>query len=98
MHFECIYANTREGCKAKLQMLIKQMNAERQAARGRMRGFALEKLTNTQEKIWMYMKLHPCETNYSAIARDAKVTQHTVAKWYEMVREMVEIQEQAAPA
>lgn len=44
------------------------------------------------------MKLHPCETNYSVIAKGANVTRHTVAKWYEMVRGMVEIQEQAAPA
>ena len=65
------------------------MNAERQAARDRMRGIAPEKLTNTQRKIWMYMKLHPCETNYSAIARGAKVTRHTVAKHYERVRGMV---------
>ena len=97
-HSKCVYAHSREECEEKLKALIQQMNAERQAARDRMRGIAPEKLTNTQRKIWMYMKLHPCETNYSAIARGAKVTRHTVAKWYEMVREMVEIQEQAAPA
>ena len=38
------------------------------------------------------------ELHYSTIARGAKVTRHTVAKWYETVREMMEIQEQAAPA
>ena len=98
-HSKCVYAHTREVCEAKLQALIAQMNAERRTLQYRMRGLIPpEKLTNTQRKIWMYMKLHPCETNYSAIARGAKVTRHTVAKWYEMVRRMVEIQEQAAPA
>ena len=35
------------------------------------------------------MRLCPDETNYSAIAKGAKVTRHTVAKWYEMLRKMV---------
>ena len=38
------------------------------------------------------------ELHYSTIAKGAKVTRHTVAEWYEMVRRMVEIQEQAALA
>ena len=44
------------------------------------------------------MKLYPDVTSYRAIARGAGVTRHTAAKWYEMMRGMVEIQEQAAPA
>ena len=43
------------------------------------------------------MRLYPEETNYSAIAKGAKVTRHTVAKHYEMVREMLGIKEQTAP-
>ena len=43
------------------------------------------------------MRLCPDETNYSAIAKGAnvtrhtvaKVTRHTVAKWYEMMRGML---------
>ena len=88
-HSKCVYAHTREECEEKLKALIQQMNTERQAARDRMRGIAPEKLTNTQRKIWMYMKLHPCETNYSAIARGAKVTRHTVAKHYEVIQNML---------
>lgn len=29
------------------------------------------------------------ETNYSVIAKGTKVTRHTVAKWYEMIREIL---------
>ena len=35
------------------------------------------------------MKIYPDETNYSTIAKGAKVTRHTVAKHYEMIRKMV---------
>ena len=48
-----------------------------------------ELLTEKQRQIWEYLRLHPDETNYSIIARGAKVTRHTVAKHYGMVREML---------
>ena len=54
--------------------------------------------TNTQRKIWMYMRLYPDETNYSVIAKGANVTRHTVAKHYGMIRGMVENQEQTVSA
>ena len=74
------------------------MNAERKAALDRMHGIASpDKLTKKQRQIWEYMRLYPEETNYSAIAKGAKVTRHTVAKHYEMVREMLGIKEQTAP-
>ena len=71
-------------------MLIQQLNAERKAILDRLRGIpSPEKLTKKQRQIWEYMKIYPDETNYSAIAKGAKVTRHTVAKHYEMVREML---------
>ena len=73
--------------------LIQQLNAERKAIQDRMRGIpSPEKLTKKQRQIWEYLRLHPDETNYSIIARGAKVTRHTVAKHYGMVREMLGFQ------
>ena len=78
-------------------MLIQQLNAERKAIQNRMRGIIPpEKLAKKQRQIWEYMRLYPEETNYSAIAKGAKVTRHTVAKHYEMIQKMLGIQE-AAP-
>ena len=72
-------------------MLIQQLNAERKAIQDRMRGIVPpEKLTKKQRQIWKYMRLCPDETNYSTIAKGAKVTRHMVAKWYEMIWKMVE--------
>ena len=89
-HSKCVYAHTWGECEAKLKVLIQQMNAERQALRDQARGITPpDKLTKTQKKIWMYMKFHPDETNYSVIARGAGVTRHTAAKWYEMMRGML---------
>ena len=66
--------------------LIQQLNAERKAILDRLRGIpSPEKLTKKQRQIWEYMKIYPDETNYSVIAKGAKVTRHTVAKWYEMI-------------
>ena len=48
-----------------------------------------------QRQIWEYMRLHPEETNYSTIAKGAKVTRHTVAKHFEMIQKMLGIQETA---
>ena len=98
-HSKCVYAHTREECEAKLKLLIQQMNAERKAILDRMHGIVSpDKLTKKQRQIWEYLRLYPEETNYSTIARGAKVTRHTVAKHYEMVREMLGIKEQTAPA
>ena len=89
-HSKCVYAHTQEECEAKLKVLIQQMNAERQALRGKMRGITPpDKLTKTQKKIWLFMKFHPDVTSYRAIARGAGVTRHTAAKWYEMMRGML---------
>ena len=89
-HSKCVYAHTREECEAKLNVLIQQMNAERKAIQDRLRGIVSpDKLTKKQRQIWEYLRLHPDETNYSIIARGAKVTRHTVAKHYGMVREML---------
>ena len=64
-------------------MLIQQLNAERKAILDRLRGIpSPEKLTKKQRQIWEYMKIYPDETNYSTIAKGAKATRHTVAKWY----------------
>lgn len=41
------------------------------------------------------MRLHPEETNYSTIAKGAKVTRHTVAKHFEMIQKMLGIQKTA---
>ena len=49
--------------------------------------------TKKQRQIWEYLRLHPEETNYSVIARGAKVTRHTVAKHFEMIQKMLGIQE-----
>ena len=54
-----------------------------------------EKLTKKQRQIWEYMRLCTDETNYSAIAKGAKVTRHTVAKHYETIHKMLGIQETA---
>ena len=89
-HSKCVYAHTREDCEEKLKVLIQQLNAERKAILDRLRGIpSPEKLTKKQRQIWEYMKIYPDETNYSTIAKGAKVTRHTVAKWYEMVQEML---------
>ena len=92
-HSKCVYAHTREECEAKLKVLIQQMNTERKAILDRMHGIVSpDKLTKKQRQIWEYLRLHPDETNYSIIARGAKVTRHTVAKHYGMVREMLGFQ------
>lgn len=71
-------------------MLIQQLNIERKAILERLRGIpSPEKLTKKQWQIWEYMRFCPDETNYSTIAKGAKVIRHTVAKWYGMIREMV---------
>ena len=89
-HSRNVYAHTREECEAKLKVLIQQMNAERKRILDRLRGIVSpDKLTEKQRQIWEYLRLHPDETNYSIIARGAKVTRHTVAKHYGMVREML---------
>ena len=89
-HVKNVYAKTRKECEKKLNALIREMQAERQALLDQARGVTPpDKLTKTQKKIWMYMKFHPDVTSYRAIARGAGVTRHTAAKWYEMIREMV---------
>ena len=89
-HVKNVYAKTRKECEKKLNALIREMQAERQALLDQARGVTPpDKLTKTQKKIWMYMKFHPDVTSYRAIARGAGVTRHTVAKWYEMMREML---------
>ena len=89
-HSKCVYAHTREEWEEKLKVLIQQLNAERKANQDRLRGIpSPEKLTKKQRQIWEYMKIYPHETNYSTIAKGAKVTRHTVAKWYEMIRKMI---------
>ena len=95
-HSKCVYAHTREECEEMLKVLIQKMNAERKAIQDRMRGITPpDKLTQKQRQIWEYMRLHPDETNYSAIAKGAKVTQHTVSRHYEMIQKMLGIQETA---
>ena len=92
-HARNVYAHTREECEEKLKVLIQQMNAERKVILDRMHGIiSPDKLTKKQRQIWEYLRLHPDETNYSIIARGAKVTRHTVAKHYGMVREMLGFQ------
>ena len=89
-HSKCVYAHTQEECEEKLKVLIQQLNAERKAILDRLRGIpSPEKLTKKQRQIWEYMRLCPDETNYSTIAKGAKVTRHTVARWYAIVKEMV---------
>ena len=95
-HSKCVYAHTREECEEKLKVLIQQLNAERKAILDRLRGIpSPEKLTKKQRQIWEYMRLCPDETNYSTIAKGAKVTRHTVAKYFEMIQKMLGIQKTA---
>lgn len=66
------------------------MQAERKLLLDQLRGITPpEKLTKKQKQIWEYMMFHPRETNLSAIARGAGVNQHTAAKHYALIREMV---------
>lgn len=66
------------------------LSLERKAILGQLRGVpSPEKLTKKQRQIWEYMRLCPDETNYSTIAKGAKVTRHTVAKHYEMIQKML---------
>ena len=89
-HARNVYATTHEECEEKLKVLIRKMQAERQSLQNQMRGVTPpDKLTKTQKKIWMYMKFHPDVTSYRAIARGARVTRHTAAKWYEMISGML---------
>ena len=89
-HSKCVYAHTREECEAKLKVMIQQMNAERKRILDRLRGIVSpDKLTKKQRQIWEYLRLHPDETNYSIIARGAKVTRHTVAKHYGMIQKIL---------
>ena len=82
-HSKCVYAHTREECEEKLKVLIQQLNAEWKVIQDRLRGIpSPEKLTKKQRQIWEYMKIYPDETNYSTIAKGAKVTRHTVAKHF----------------
>ena len=86
----------KEECEEKLKVLIRQLTAGRKAIRDRMRGLIpTEKLTKKQRHIWEHMRLYPDETNYSVIAKGAKVTRHTVAKWYEIIQKMLGIKETA---
>ena len=88
-HSKCVYAHTREECEAKLKVMIQQMNAERKRILDRLRGIVSpDKLTKKQRQIWEYLRL-PDETNYSIIARGAKVTRHTVAKHYGMIQKIL---------
>ena len=76
-------------CRVTLS-LIHILKAERKAIQDRLRGIpSPEKLTQKQRQIWEYMRLCPDETNYSAIAKGAKVTRHTVAKHFEMIQKML---------
>ena len=85
-HFKPAYVHTRE----ELKVLIRQMNAERKRILDRLRGIVSpDKLTKKQRQIWEYLRLHPDETNYSIIARGAKVTRHTVAKHYGMIQKIL---------
>ena len=89
-HAKNVYAKTRRESEKKLNALIQEMQAERQALRDQMRGVTPpDKLTKTQKKIWTYMKFHPDVTSYRAIARGAGVTRHTAAKWYATIRAML---------
>ena len=89
-HSKNVYAKTRKECEKKLNTLIQEMQAERQALIDQARGVTPPgKLTKTQKKIWTYMKFHPDVTSYRAIARGAGVTRHTAAKWYEIMRGML---------
>ena len=73
-------------------MLIQQLNAEWKVIQDRLRGIpSPEKLTKKQRQIWEYMKIYPDETNYSTIAKGAKVTRHTVAKHFEMIQKMLKV-------
>ena len=95
-HSKCVYAHIREECEEKLKVLIQQLSAERKAILDRLRGIpSPEKLTKKQRQIWEYMRLCPDETNYSTIAKGAKVTRHTVAKHFEMIQKMLGIQKTA---
>ena len=85
-----VYTPTEEECEEKLAVLIQQLNAELKVIQDRLRGIpSPEKLTKKQRQIWEYMRLCSDETNYSAIAKGAKVTRHTVAKHYEMIQKML---------
>lgn len=96
-HAKNVYATTRQECEEKLKELIKEMQAERKLLLDQMRGSTPpETLTKKQRQIWTYMKFHPKETNYSTIAEGAGVNRHTVAKWYEMIRGMLGIQERTS--
>ena len=89
-HSKCVYAHTREECEEKLKVLIQQMNAERKAVQDRLRVITQpDKLHKKERQIWEYMKFHPDKTNYSVIAKGAKATRHTVAKYYEMIQKML---------
>ena len=85
-----VYAKTRAECEEKLNVLIREKQAERKLLLDQVRGIVPpKKLTQKQRQIWEYMKFHPRETNLSAIARGAGVNRHTAAKHYEMIRGMV---------
>lgn len=87
---KCVYAHTREECEEKLKVLIQQLNAERKAILDRLREIpSPEKLTKKQRPIWEYMKIYSDETNYSVIAKGAKVTRHTVTKHYEVIQNIL---------
>ena len=89
-HAKNVYAKTPRECEKKLNALIREMQAERQALIDQARGITPPgKLTKTQKKIWTYMKFHPDVTSCRAIARGAGVTRHTAAKWYEIIRGML---------
>ncbi|BDF68144.1 hypothetical protein CE91St43_21160 [Oscillospiraceae bacterium] len=89
-HSKCVYAHTREECEEKLKVLIEEMKAERKAIQDRINGIVPpDNLTKKQKQIWQYLRFHPDETNYSVITKGAGVTRHTVAKHYELLREML---------
>lgn len=96
-HSKCVYAHTRGECEEKLKVLIQQLNAEWKPILDRLQEIpSPEKLTKKHRQIWEYMKIYPDETNYSVIARGAKVTRYTVAKHFEMIQKMLEKREQSA--
>ena len=68
-HAKNVYAKTRKKCEKKLNALIQEMQAERQALLDQARGITPpDKLTKTQKKTCTYMK-PPDVTSCRAIAR-----------------------------
>ncbi len=91
-HSRNVYAKTREECEEKLKGLIVEMKAEIQAIKQNGNLDAIpDGISEKKKRIAAYMREHPEVTNKSLIAREVGVNKNTVRRYYDEIREEIDI-------